>query len=125
MPNDTFGFGSKRRIDLSDIPTSPPEVTPEREAAALERGEALGFVAREPLAPVKVEGEGAQAPADTSASSGERVVRQRTKRSASARNILIRGPEDVLDEFVRFVNDQGFGSYWEGLRYLMDNQKAD
>lgn len=125
MPNDTFGFQSKRRIDLSDIPTSPPEVTPEREAAALERGEKLGFVAREPAAPTQGEGEGARAPVVASAPSGERVTRQRTKRSASVRNILIRGPEDVLDEFVRFVNEQRFGSYWEGLRHLMDNQKAD
>ena len=40
------------------------------------------------------------------------------------RSVFIRGPGEVIDEFIAYANEKGDGSYWEALRHLMDADKA-
>lgn len=122
MPNDTFGFSGKKRLDLSNIPAAAPAVPLDREEAAIKRGEALGFVGREPGAP---EAHAAIVTASES-DSGQRgkVVRKRPARRAGVRNIMVSGPEDVIDEFIDFVNTRGYSAYWVALKHFMDKEKA-
>lgn len=123
MPNDSFGFSSKKKgtLDLTGIPKGPPEVSPEREAAAIQRGEELGYVRRE--ASVSV-GEAVSALQIHAPAPAQRVTRQRVKRNENVRTVFVRGPEQVIDEFIAYVNEKGYGSYWEALRHLMDLDKA-
>lgn len=122
MGNGAFGFGGKKKLDLSGIPTSAPEVSPEREAVAIERGEALGFVPREATAP-SILAAASAAPAGAGEGESGKVVRQRPVRRGNVRQVLIRGPEEVVNAFIAFVNEQGYSAYWEGLQDLMANRK--
>lgn len=115
MSKDAFGFSGKKKLDLSGIPAAAPDVSPEREAAAIQRGEELGFVPREAgsAGPVVIEAD-LPRPGE-----GGKVVRSRPGGRARQRTVYIKGPEEVLDEFVAFVNERGYSAYWEAIRDLM------
>lgn len=112
-----YGFGKKPhgappaadRIDLSGITRAPVQVDPAREAAAIERGAALGFVDRE----------------DRGA--GEEAGVRRRRQSAPQGSVYIKGPRETLDWFVEYTNRRGHRSYWqtlEELRALVEREEA-
>lgn len=118
MPKATLGFDDIKKpkgLDFSGIPDSPPPLSPEREEAAVRAGEAMGFVEREPafqnrngetLEPIRQ----------------GRVRRMRPKRRKDTAQIFIKGPADVVDDFIAFVNESGYSAYWEGLRDLLQQR---
>ena len=84
-------------LDLSGITRAPLAVDPIREAAAMERGTALGFVDRsqrtvEPDTPI-------------------RRRRQTTPQSS----VYIKGPRETLDWFIEYTNQREHRSYWQTL----------
>jgi hypothetical protein len=90
------------RLDLSGIVRAPVPLDPKREEAAIQRGDALGFVDR---------GMPAESPEDA----GPR----RRRRSAQPQvSVFIKGPKDTLDWFVEYTNQRGHRSYWETLEEL-------
>lgn len=101
-----YGFGKKAgakpadddRLDLSGITRTAVPVDPAREAAAIERGAALGFVDR----------------SERGAGEGETVVRRR-RQTAPQGSVYIKGPQDTLDWFIEYTNAQGHRSYWQTL----------
>lgn len=104
----SYGFGKKApvpaksaeetRLDLSGIVRAPLSVDPIREAAAMARGDALGFVDRG-----EQTGEG-----------GQPAVRRR-RQSVPQGSLYIKGPQETLDWFVDFTNQRGHRSYWQTL----------
>lgn len=109
-----YGFGRKParpqqkpeddRLDLSGIVRTPLPLDPAREAAAIARGDALGFVDR-----------GEQAAGDGQGS--EPGIRRR-RQSAPQASLYIKGPKDTLDWFVDFTNQRGHRSYWQTIAEL-------
>lgn len=100
-----YGFGKKpgaapaeeTRIDLSGITRTALPLDPAREAAAIERGTALGFVDR---------GERGV---------GDELPIRRRRQAAPQSSVYIKGPKDTLDWFIEYTNAQGHRSYWQAL----------
>lgn len=108
-----YGFGKKpaapaktdeTRLDLSGIVRAPLAVDPAREAVAMARGDALGFVDRGEQAA----GEGA-----------EPGIRRRRQTVPQA-SLYIKGPKDTLDWFIDFTNQRGHRSYWQTIAELRE-----
>ena len=108
-----YGFGKKprvapsdeSRIDLSGIIRTRVQLDPAREAAALERGAALGYVDRE--------------------AAEEPVVRRRRQTVPQA-SIYIKGPKETLDWFIEYTNQRGHRSYWqtvEDFRVMVESKE--
>lgn len=96
-----YGFGKKadagptaERLDLSGITRTPLPLDPTREAAALQRGAALGFVDR---------------------GAGEEPVVRRRRQSAPQSSVYIKGPKETLDWFIEYTNARSHRSYWQTL----------
>lgn len=110
-----YGFGKKPaapddgRLDLSGITRTPMHVDPAREAAAMERGAALGFVDRS----ARGEPTGEEAAGEDAAGEGAGVRRRR--QTAPQASLYIKGPKDTLDWFIEFTNRRGHRSYWQTL----------
>lgn len=106
-----YGFGKRPtsesasgagedRLDLSGIARAPVKVDPLLEEAAIQRGDALGFVDRGALR---------TQPADKElAGRRRRVIQPQT-------SVFIKGPQDTLDWFVEYTNQRGHRSYWQTL----------
>ncbi len=102
-----YGFGKKsvgntdtppsdeQRLDFSSIRRAPVTVDPQREEAAIQRGDALGFVDR-----------------GTATAEGARRRRRSTQPQVS---VFIKGPKDTLEWFIDYTNERGHRSYWETL----------
>ncbi|WP_242097965.1 hypothetical protein [Sphingomonas sp. CROZ-RG-20F-R02-07] len=102
-----YGFGKKPartpdpatdggRLDLSGITRTPLPVDPAREAAALERGAALGFV-------------------DRGAGEGPEPSVRRRRQAVPQSSVYIKGPKDTLDWFIEYTNARAHRSYWQTL----------
>lgn len=113
----SYGFGKKPsaapvdegRLDLSGITRTPLPIDPAREAAALERGAALGFVDR----------------GDSGA--GEGAVVRRRRQTAPQSSVYIKGPKDTLDWFIEYTNQRAHRSYWQTLeefRAMVETREA-
>jgi len=76
------------------------------EAAAVERGEALGFRSREAEEPPK------------------RILRKRADLLADQRSFFVKGPGRVIERFIKYTNAGGFRSYWEAINALLDQVEA-
>jgi hypothetical protein len=102
----TDALGFKRRqpedasgaTDLSGIPKGAIKLDVAQADRAGRAGEALGFRSREP--------------------SSEPPTTQRRRPATPMKSILIKGPVETVDWFVRFTNDGDFRSYWEALENL-------
>lgn len=109
-----YGFGKRPvkptndTLDLSGITRAPLPLDPEREAAAIARGTALGFVDRaEPDGTTRESGV------------GEGTVRRRRQAVPQA-SLFIKGPKETLDWFIDFTNQRGHRSYWQALAELRE-----
>lgn len=97
-----YGFGKKPgtpltdegRLDLSGITRTPLPVDPAREAAAIERGTALGYVDR---------------------GAGDEPVVRRRRQTAPQSSVYIKGPKDTLDWFIDYTNQRAHRSYWQTI----------
>lgn len=98
-----YGFGKKSvatseeegRLDLSGITRAPLLIDPAREAAALERGAALGYVDR-----------GAE----------EETIIRRRRQATPQSSVYIKGPKDTLDWFIDYTNRRAHRSYWQTIK---------
>jgi|GEM_PF-952740 len=97
------GASEPERLDLSGIVRAPVQLDPEREEAAIRRGDALGFVDRD------------AASSATGEMSGETTPRRRRRSAQPQVSVFIKGPKDTLDWFVEYTNQRGHRSYWETL----------
>ena len=114
-----YGFGKKPAskipspvddnvpLDLSGIVRAPLNIDPAREAAAMARGDALGFVDRG-----EQKGQGSVHPTDQS--DGTTGVRRR-RQTAPQGSLYIKGPQETLDWFIDYTNQRGHRSYWQAL----------
>ncbi len=84
----------KKSLDFSGIRRASVAVDPEREEAAIQRGDALGFV-------------------DRGASTGE--GRRRRRSTQPQISVFIKGPKDTLEWFIGYTNERGHRSYWETI----------
>ena len=112
-----YGFGKKpvpaqptddTRLDLSGIVRAPLAIDPAREAAAIARGDALGFIDRGDQGSGQGAGEGP-----------ETGVRRRRQTVPQA-SLYIKGPKETLDWFIVFTNQRGHRSYWQTLAELRE-----
>lgn len=114
-----YGFGKKAEpneppetvVDFSGLPRRAVQVDPEREALALQRGAALGYVDR----------------GDERAGEGAGPVR-RARPKVEQSNLFIKGPKTTLDWFVNLSNERGHKAYWqtlEELRELFEARSGD
>ncbi len=101
------GAGDPTKLDLSGIVRAPLSVDPAREAAAIARGNALGFVDRGDSVEGQAEGQGAT------------PVRRR-RQPAPPSSLYIKGPKETLDWFIDFTNQRGHRSYWQALAEFRD-----
>lgn len=101
------GTGDPTKLDLSGIVRAPLSVDPAREAAAIARGNALGFVDR---------GDSAEGPAEGQGATPVRRRRQPPPQSS----LYIKGPKETLDWFIDFTNQRGHRSYWQALAEFRD-----
>lgn len=85
--------GSKG-LDLSGLPAGAPQIEPERERSAIERGEALGFTDR---------GQGG---------------RRRRPPPPPTESLFVKGPAETVQWFRDFSVDMGHRSYWNTLEYF-------
>lgn len=112
-----YGFGKKpvppktsapaddnSRLDLSGIVRAPLAIDPAREAAAMARGDALGFVDR---------GDQRQGPSQSTDQSPAGIRRRR--QTAPQGSLYIKGPQETLDWFIDYTNQRGHRSYWQAL----------
>ena len=106
-----YGFGKKpagdadtgpqtsaaheERLDFSGIRRAPVTVDPDREEAAIQRGDALGFVDR--------------------GAASEDGGRRRRRSTQPQINVFIKGPKDTLEWFIDYTNQRGHRSYWQAL----------
>jgi hypothetical protein len=97
------GAGEPERLDLSGIVRAPVQLDPEREEAAIRRGDALGFVDRD------------AASSATGEMSGDTAPRRRRRSAQPQVSVFIKGPKETLDWFVEYTNQRGHRSYWETL----------
>ena len=101
-----YGFGKKpdakptdaARLDLSGIVRTTVPLDPAREAAAIERGAALGFVDR----------------GERGRDEGDSPVRRR-RQTVPQSSVYIKGPKDTLDWLIEYTNTRGHRSYWQAL----------
>jgi len=104
-----YGFGkrggtptpatSDEPLDLSGIKRAPMPTDPKREAAALERGAALGFVDR----------------AERETATADTAPRRRRKAAPPQGSVYVKGPQETIDWFVEFTNQRGHRSYWQTI----------
>jgi len=87
----------------TERPAEVQRADPEREEAAIRRGDALGFVDRD------------AASSATGEMSGETTPRRRRRSAQPQVSVFIKGPKDTLDWFVEYTNQRGHRSYWETL----------
>jgi hypothetical protein len=106
-----YGFGKKpagetgmdpqtpepdeQRLDFSGIRRAPVAVDIAREEAAIQRGDALGFVDR--------------------GAASEEGARRRRRSTQPQINVFIKGPKDTLEWFIEYTNQRGHRSYWQTL----------
>ncbi len=113
--DDAGAGGQGDRLDFSGIARIPVTLDPEREEAAIRRGDALGYVDR-----------GTTINASTPSSSDAGSPRRRRRTAQPQISVFIKGPKDTLEWFIEYTNQRGHRSYWEALeelRLLMDNQQ--
>jgi hypothetical protein len=105
----SLGFNKIKRpsLDLKGIETQPIEVSPAQEQQVIQVAERLGFISRE----------------NGNESKGGGVVRH--KKREIQRNIYIKGPASVIDQFIEYTNRNGFDAYWQALAKLLDSSKKD
>ncbi|MBB5712059.1 hypothetical protein [Sphingomonas xinjiangensis] len=96
------GNPEAQKLDLGGFRRNPVEVSPEQEAAAVARGDAIGFVDRS-------QGEHGSLRVQQG-----RGVRRR-KDAVPSRSLYIKGPEELLDWFIELTNERGYRSYWQAL----------
>lgn len=102
------GAGEGDRLDFSGLARKPVTLDPEREEAAIRRGDALGFVDRGAASP--------SSPENAIQSAGDAAGTRRRRRSAQPQiSVYIKGPKDTLEWFVEYTNQRGYRSYWEAL----------
>ena len=100
-----FGFtkrdGERRpsKEPITGIPKGAITVSPDAEARADRAGEALGFHSRREY-PIEPE------------------VRGRRKSAVPSKSLFIKGPEPLIDWFIRYADEGKFRSYWEALAEL-------
>lgn len=122
-----YGFGKKsaggdkdaaidtqdeQRLDFSGIRRAPVTLDPAREEAAIQRGDALGFVNRDAM------------PEPTA----EEGARRRRRSTQPQINVFIKGPKDTLEWFIDYTNQRGHRSYWqtiEEFRATVEGQTPD
>jgi hypothetical protein len=97
---------AEKKLDMTGLDMTPPSVTPEQEAAAVAKGDALGFGSRE-------------APAAVPEVRPRPASQARKRRAVPTKSILVKGPEGVMNRFVTYTNDIGAGAYWEALDVLL------
>jgi hypothetical protein len=90
-----YGF-RKRPLDLSGLPRDAPVPHPADEQKAVARGEALGFIDR-----------------------GSGKTRRRPPPPPAA-SLYIKGPEEVIDWFIRYTESRGHRAYWQSLADLKE-----
>ena len=105
-----YGFGRRagtpnpaeadEPLDLSGIKREPMPTDPTREAAALERGAALGFVER----------------AEPETAVTDTTPRRRRKAAPPQGSVYVKGPKETIDWFVEFTNQRGHRSYWQTIQ---------
>lgn len=113
--DDAGAGGQGDRLDFSGIARTPVTLDPEREEAAIRRGDALGYVDR-----------GTTINASTPSSSDAGSPRRRRRTAQPQISVFIKGPKDTLEWFIEYTNQRGHRSYWEALeelRLLVDNQQ--
>ena len=93
------------KLDLGGFTRDPVEVSPEKEAAAVARGDAIGFVDRS---------QSDHASQQSLQSLQGRGVRRR-KDAVPSKSLYIKGPEALLDWFIELTNERGYRSYWQAL----------
>lgn len=105
-----------RKLDLGNIGVAAvPEPSPAQEARAIEAGNSLGFVDR---------GTGpAPAVQQTPSVQSEGIVRVRAAREPQ-KNLFIKGPQRVVDRFIKYANESGSAAYWEAIEKLLDEHQA-
>jgi hypothetical protein len=104
---DNYGFGRKpplatQTANFDHVPRGPVMLDPTAEEAALQRGEALGFVNREAV----------ELQTDQT-----RPVRRR-RVAAPISTVFIKGPKEVIDWFIEYTNRGGYPAYWHGIAEL-------
>jgi len=105
---DDTGAGEGDRLDISGFARNPVTLDPEREEAAIRRGDALGFVDRSAASQGSSE--------STVESAGDAAGTRRRRRSAQPQiSVFIKGPKDTLEWFIEYTNERGHRSYWEAL----------
>jgi len=106
----------EKKLDITGLNLPPPVVTPEQEAAAVAKGDALGFGSRE----VQPLDERPQ-PQSTPVHVQSRVMRSpgRQRPAIPTKSVLVKGPQEVLDRFVLYTNESGAGAYWEAIDHLL------
>lgn len=113
---DDAGAGRQGdRLDFSGIARTPVTLDPEREEAAIRRGDALGYVDR-----------GTTINASTPSSSDAGSPRRRRRTAQPQISVFIKGPKDTLEWFIEYTNQRGHRSYWEALeelRLLVNDQQ--
>lgn len=112
------GKPAEERLDFSGIRRAPVTIDPAREQAAIQRGDALGFVDRG----VASGGAGAESGNEAGSEEGPRRRRRSTQPQI---NVFIKGPKDTLEWFIDYTNERGHRSYWQTLeefRALIERQ---
>lgn len=113
--DDAGAGGQGDRLDFSGIARTPVTLDPEREEAAIRRGDALGYVDR-----------GTTINASTPSSSDAGSPRRRRRTAQPQISVFIKGPKDTLEWFIEYTNQRGHRSYWEALeelRLLVNDQQ--
>jgi len=105
--DDTGAGGQGDRLDFSGIARTPVTLDPEREEAAIRRGDALGYVDR-----------GTTINASTQSSSDAVGPRRRRRTAQPQISVFIKGPKDTLEWFIEYTNQRSHRSYWEALEEL-------
>jgi hypothetical protein len=102
----------EKKLDLTGLDMPPPAVTTEQEAAAVARGDALGFGSREGLAPESARYVSLPEPARP-------LGPARQRRAIPTKSVLVKGPKEVMDRFITYTNESGAGAYWEAIDGLL------
>jgi hypothetical protein len=105
-----------KKLDITGLNLPAPVVTPEQEAAAVAKGDALGFGSREIQ-----QHENLPQPQSVLSQASPRIMRSpaRQRPVIPTKSVLVKGPQEVLDRFVLYTNESGAGAYWEAIDYLL------